>query len=117
MRIFLFCIWKLEKSVVHIQKVQDYASDSFFTRKQFPLVLSCASTIHKVQRLTLSFVPIFFSDMISHGQLYVALSRVRKGEDIYIFGINAGDLERRFRMLVNCDDIELTDIWVFMIYF
>ena len=60
-----------------------------------------------MQSLTLSKVAIFFDDMPSHGQLYVAMSCVRRAEDLYFFGVNADDIVHRFRLHINCDAIEI----------
>lgn len=43
-----------------IQRVSDYVYDTIYTRTQLHFVLSMASTIHKVQSLTLPAVAIFF---------------------------------------------------------
>lgn len=59
---------------------------------QFPLTLAWASTIHKVQGLTLSSVSVDASNCFEAGQLYVAISRVRKLEDLRLIAFNARSL-------------------------
>ena len=57
-------------------------------RRQFPVSLSFAMTINKSQGQSLSVVGVFLPRPIfTHGQLYVALSRVKAvdGLKIYIF--------------------------------
>ena len=58
--------------------------------EQYPLRLGYAVTVHKSQGQTydaMNFVPEIFSD----GQLYVALSRCKSVDKIYVFGyINSG---------------------------
>lgn len=56
-----------------------------FQRKQFPIKLSFAMTINKVQGQTLDQVGIYLREPVfSHGQLYVASSRARKYENLKI---------------------------------
>ena len=54
------------------------------TRSQVPLQLAWASTIHKAQGSTLSSAEIDILDCFSHGQAYVALSRVRDLDGLYL---------------------------------
>jgi len=56
-----------------------------FARKQFPLWLAYAMTINKSQGQTLSHVGLhFIDDIFSHGQLYVAFSRVKAPTNVKV---------------------------------
>ncbi|KAM3265927.1 hypothetical protein P3L10_002921 [Capsicum annuum] len=59
-----------------------------FQRRQFPIIVSFAMTINKSQGQSLSHVELFLKKSVfTHGQLYVALSRVtsRKGLKILVY--------------------------------
>ena len=59
--------------------------DLFMYRKQFPLILAYAVTIHKCQGLSLNSAIIDLSNKVfSPGMAYVALSRVRSLEGLYL---------------------------------
>ena len=59
-----------------------------FKRRQFPVRLAFAMTINKAQGQTLEKVGIYLDrPVFSHGQLYVAMSRAKRPEDIkFLFG-------------------------------
>ena len=63
----------------------DRSEGIHFTRLQFPVVLAFAMTINKAQGQTLQSIGIFLSHpCFSHGQLYVALSRVGRPDNVHI---------------------------------
>ena len=77
------------RSRLKILAAQDCLYSKFsvqFLRKQFPIKLSFAMTINKAQGQTLNQVAVFLKQpCFSHGQLYVALSRLRRADKLKIF--------------------------------
>jgi len=57
--------------------------------ENFPVNLAWASTIHKSQGATLDRVLVHLESLWEPGQAYVALSRTRSGDDLYIQGWSA----------------------------
>jgi ATP-dependent DNA helicase PIF1 len=56
--------------------------------KQIPLLPAYALTIHKSQGMTLDSAVIDCKNIFACGQLYVALSRVRKLENLKVINFN-----------------------------
>jgi hypothetical protein len=71
--------------VIHRIDFLFYFNGMRVRRRQFPVRLAFASTVHKSQGRTLSRVVLDLrSSFFTPGQLYVALSRTRRAEDILI---------------------------------
>ena len=53
-------------------------------RKQFPIQLACARTIHRAQGLTLDRLAFDPGGIRTHGLVYIALSRVKTMDSLYL---------------------------------
>lgn len=79
-----------EREIIYwVQRIIRQVPGTSYTRTQFPIVPAFASKIHKSQSATIDCVGIHLDNMLTHGQLYVAMSRVRKAEDLFFFGAEA----------------------------
>ena len=85
----------------HPEAVPIYRHSNFFfvrevgiSRKQFPLVLAFASTIHAVQGLTVDRIVCDMSTVRQAGQVYVAVSRVRTLEGLQILNYKKGAIKK-----------------------
>ena len=57
-----------------------------FKRLQFPIRLAFAITINKAERQSLELYGLYLhTDCFSHGQLYVACSRVGNPDNLFIY--------------------------------
>lgn len=95
-----------EERIYWIQRITRQVSGTSYTRTQYPIVPAFASTIHKAQSATIDRVAIYLDNMPTHGQLHVAMSRVRKAENLFFFGADLPlSIKRKFG--VDCDAIEI----------
>ncbi|XP_069114560.1 uncharacterized protein [Argopecten irradians] len=60
----------------------------FITRRQFPLRLAAAKTVHKSQGSTMDTAVLHFGTRRQEHMHYVGLSRVRKLQDVHILHLN-----------------------------
>ncbi len=60
------------------------------TRRQIPLKLSYALTIHKSQGQTLDSAVVHLTNCFAEGHMYTALSRVRSSDYLQVIGYQAG---------------------------
>ena len=63
------------------------------TRRQFPLCLAFATTIHKVQGLTLDSIVVSFGHFSPAGMYYVALSRTRAFNGLKLLSFNRAGIK------------------------
>merc|ERR1719229_909617 len=74
-----------EEQVVEWQEdKKEVAKGRVFVRKQVPLRLSWAITIHKSQGMSIDFLEVDLRNVFEPGQAYVALSRARTFEGLRV---------------------------------
>ena len=83
--------------VIFLNRITLYSSESdypfIFKRRQFPVKVAFAMTINKSQGQTFEKIGIDLrKEVFNHGQLYVALSRVRSWNSLRIY---LGDSDKK----------------------
>ena len=80
----------IEKVTLDILTKVKKGTSPVVKRTQFPLTLSWACTVHEVQRLGLAQLVVSFDLLkqkaFNHGQIYVALSRAKTLEGLFLIG-------------------------------
>jgi hypothetical protein len=80
---------KMENGCVAVERQEAQLSGpKNVTRRQFPLKLAWACSIHKVQGMTVQQVVFDFQGIFTFGQAYVALSRATTMEGLYLRNYN-----------------------------
>ena len=75
--------------------------------KQYPLCLAWAMTIHKIQGSTLDCAAIDIGQTVfEYGQTYVALSRVRSLEGLYLLNFNASKIRANPKVVAFYKSVE-----------
>lgn len=89
-----------------VQRISRQVPGTSYIRTQFPIIPAFASTIHKSQSMTIDCVGIHLDNMLTHGQLYVAMSRVKKASNLYFFGADL-PLKIKRKYGLDADAIEI----------
>ncbi|XP_037128066.1 uncharacterized protein LOC119134918 [Syngnathus acus] len=82
----LDCVTKTRSAAnsVFIDRQEERMQNSGVVRRQFPVKLAFACTIHKVQGMTTSEAAVSLKGVFEHGMSYVALSRVTSLSGLHI---------------------------------
>lgn len=97
---------KINKDVTIIKHTYFLGDTSSSYRVQFPIILAHALTVHKAQGQTFEELAICCNNIFEKSQLYVALSRCKNIDDVYLFGREAKrpDFKVHTRCLLFADE-------------
>ena len=92
--------------MAHVHDGPDNTLPFVLKRFQFPVCLAFAMTMNKSQGQTLPHVGIYLPDPVfSHGQLYVAMSRVQARNNIKILAIRSTVEGRTYTKNIVYDEV------------
>ena len=96
-----------DDAIYWIQRISRQVPGTSRTRTQFSIVSAfTTTTTHKAQSATIDYVGKNLDNMLSHGQLYVAMPRAGKTEDLYLFGTEIPlNIKRKFGADVDAVEI------------
>jgi ATP-dependent exoDNAse (exonuclease V) alpha subunit len=87
-------------------EIEDSKGNPIFTFTQLPLQLAWATTIHKSQGCTFNTLHVDLSRCFAPGQAYVALSRVRSLEGLYLEPFSTSKIVTDTKMVAYYDSLE-----------
>ncbi len=76
---------------------------------QIPLIPSWAITVHKSQGMTLDKIKCDLSNSFSEGQIYVALSRVKTLEGLFIDGLDIDKIKANDEVVRFYEEIKVNN--------
>jgi len=92
---------------LHEYQHPDYPS---LVVKQYPICLAWAMTIHKIQGSTLDCAAIDIGQTVfEYGQTYVALSRVRSLDGLYLLNFNASKIRANPKVIAFYKSLKMRD--------
>ncbi|CAJ1069182.1 uncharacterized protein LOC115579693 [Xyrichtys novacula] len=78
----------VDENIVYIDRDEENLKQTGVVRRQFPIKLAFACTIHKVQGMTTSSVVVSLKHIFEPGMAYVALSRVTSLSGLHILDMD-----------------------------
>lgn len=77
-----------EEVTIQYETFETESGENIYVRKQIPLILAWALTIHKCQGASLSSVITDLTDVFDEAQVYVTLSRARTLDGLFIINLD-----------------------------